>query len=250
MLIHQTAEKLQSMRLSAMAELLLNQESQTAAAQLTFEERLGLLVDYEWTHRQNKKLQRLLKNARLKVDACLENIDYQHPRKLDQKLMAHLGSMKWLLAKQNVLLSGPTGVGKTYIVCALGNQACRHGFSVRYFRMSKLMATISTGKADGSLSQFFNKLVKTDLLIIDDWGLSPLTAEQGHDFLDIIDDRLEKGSIIIASQLPVEHWHQLLGDPTVADAILDRLVHNAHKLPLSGETMRKDLNYQRTCGND
>jgi DNA replication protein DnaC len=239
MLIHQTAEKLKAMRLGAMAELLLNQESQTAAAQLSFEERLGLLVDYEWTNRQNKKLQRLLKNARLKINACLEDIDYQHPRKLDKKLMVHLGSMKWLLAHQNVLLSGPTGVGKTYLVCALGNQACRHGFSVRYFKMSKLISAVAAGKADGSLPQFLDRLAKINLLIIDDFGLAPLTAEQGHDFLDIIDDRLERGSTIIASQLPVEHWHQLLGDPTVADAVLDRLVHRAHRLALSGETMRK-----------
>jgi DNA replication protein DnaC len=239
MLIHQTAEKLKAMRLGAMAELLLNQESQTAAAQLSFEERLGLLVDYEWTNRQNKKLQRLLKNARLKINACLEDIDYQHPRKLDKKLMVHLGSMKWLLAHQNVLLSGPTGVGKTYLVCALGNQACRHGFSVRYFKMSKLISAVAAGKADGSLPQFLDRLAKINLLIIDDFGLAPLTAEQGHDFLDIIDDRLERGSTIMASQLPVEHWHQLLGDPTVADAVLDRLVHRAHRLALSGETMRK-----------
>ncbi len=239
MLIHQTAEKLKAMRLGAMAELLLNQQSQTAVAQLSFEERLGLLVDYEWTSRQNKKLQRLLKNARLKIDACLEDIDYQHPRKLDQKLMVHLSSMTWLLAHQNVLLSGPTGVGKTYLACALGNQACRHGFSVRYFKMSKLIAAIATGKADGSLPQFLDRLAKTNLLIIDDFGLAPLNSEQGHDFLDIIDDRLERGSTVIASQLPVEHWHQLLGDPTVADAILDRLVHSAHRLALSGETMRK-----------
>jgi len=214
MLIHQTAEKLKAMRLGAMAELLLNQESQTAAAQLSFE-------------------------ARLKIDACLEDIDYQHPRRLDKKLMTHLGSMKWLLAHQNVLLSGPTGVGKTYLVCALGNQACRHGFSVRYFKMSKLMAAVASGKADGSLPQFYDRLAKTNLLIIDDFGLAPLNPEQGHDFLDIIDDRLERGSTVLTSQLPVEHWHQLLGDPTVADAVLDRLVHSAHQLALSGETMRK-----------
>lgn len=239
MLIHQTAEKLKAMRLGAMAELLLNQESQIAAAQLSFEERLGLLVDYEWTSRQNKKLKQLLKNARLKVDACLEDIDYQHPRKLDKKLMVHLGSLQWLLAHQNVLLSGPTGVGKTYLVCAFGNQACRHGFSTRYFKMSKLIAAVATGKADGSLPQFLDRLAKINLLIIDDFGLAPLTAEQGHDFLDIIDDRLEKGSTVIASQLPVEHWHEQLGDPTVADAVLDRLVHRAHRLALFGETMRK-----------
>ncbi len=239
MLIHQTVDKLKAMRLGAMAEMLLNQESQTAVAQLSFEERLGLLVDYEWTSRQNKKLQRLLKNARLKINACLEDIDYQHPRKLDKKVIAHLSSMKWLLAHQSVLLSGPTGVGKTFIVCALGNQACRQGFSVSYFKMSKLMAAVSAGKADGSLPRFYDKLVKTNLLIIDDFGLPPLNTEQGHDFLDIIDDRLERGSTIMASQLPVEHWHQLLGDPTVADAILDRLIHRAHQLALSGETMRK-----------
>jgi len=239
MLIHQTAEKLKKMRLGAMAELLLNQQSQAAAAELSFEERLSLLVDYEWTNRQNKKLERLLKNARLKLEACMEDIDYAHPRQLDKKLMAHLGSLNWLLARQNVLVSGPTGVGKTYLVCALGNQACRQGFSTRYFKLSKLLAAISAGRADGSLPRLLDKLVKTELLIIDDWGLSVLTTGEGRDFLDIIDDRLDKGSTIMASQLPLDDWYTAIGDPTIADAILDRLVHKAYKLNLRGDSMRK-----------
>jgi len=239
MLIQQTVEKLKSMRLGTMAELLLNQQSQAAAAELSFEERLSLLVDYEWTNRQNKKLQRLLKNARLKIDACMEDINYTHPRQLDKKLMAHLGSLKWLLSHQNVLVSGPTGVGKTYLICALGNQACRQGFSTRYFKLSKLLAEIAAGRADGSLPRFLNNLLKTDLLIVDDWGLSVLSADEGRDFLDIIDDRLKRGSTIMASQLPIDEWYSAISDPTIADAVLDRLVHNSHKLILRGDTMRK-----------
>ena len=153
--------------------------------------------------------------------------------------MAHLGSLNWLLASQNVLVSGPTGVGKTYLICALGNQACRQGFSTRYFKQSKLLAAISAGRADGSLPRFLDKLVKTELLIIDDWGLSALTADEGRDFLDIIDDRLDKGSTIMASQLPVDDWYKAIADPTIADAILDRLVHKSHKLKLRGDSMRK-----------
>lgn len=239
MLIHQTVEKLKSMRLGAMAELLLNQQSQPAAAEISFEERLSLLVDYEWTHRQNKKLQRLLKNAQLKIDASLEDINYEHPRQLDKNVMAQLGSLNWLLSRLNVLVSGPTGVGKTYLICALGNQACRQGFSTRYFKMSKLLSIISTGRADGSLPQFLGKLLKTELLIIDDWGLSQLSADDGREFLDIIDDRIDTGSTIIASQLPIHDWHTSIIDPTIADATLDRLVHKAHKLNLRGDTMRK-----------
>ncbi len=239
MLIHQTVEKLKKMRLGAMAELLLNQQSQTAAAELDFEERLSLLIDYEWTHRQNKKLGRLLNNARLKLEASMEDINYEHPRQLDKKFMAHLGSLNWLLSRQNVLVSGPTGVGKTYLLCALGNQACRQGFSTRYFKQSKLLAAISAGRADGSLPRFLDKLVKTELLIIDDWGLSVLTADEGRDFLDIIDDRLNKGSTIMASQLPIDDWYKAIADPTIADAILDRLVHKSHKLNLRGDSMRK-----------
>lgn len=239
MLIHQTAEKLRQMKLYGMAELLLNQQSQTAAGELSFEERLGLLVDYEWTHRQNKRLARLLKKAKLKIQACLEDIDYQHPRNLDRSVLAHLASCQWLLSGQNVLISGPTGVGKTYIACALANMACRQGFSARYFRLSKLLMELNICKADGSLPKFMNQLAKVELLVIDDWGLAPLSSEECRDFLDIIDDRVNVCSTIIAGQLPVEHWHEMMQDPTVADAILDRLIHNAHKLKLNGDTMRK-----------
>lgn len=239
MLIHQTAEKLRQMKLHGMAELLLNQQSQTAAGELCFEERLGLLVDYEWTHRQNKRLARLLKKAKLKLEACLEDINYQHPRNLDQAVMAHLSSCQWLLTGQNVLISGPTGVGKTYIACALANMACRQGFSARYYRLSRLLMELNSCRADGSLPKFMNQLAKIDLLLIDDWGLAPLNSEESRDFLDIIDDRVSARSTIVAGQLPVEHWHELMHDPTVADAVLDRLFHHAHKLKLTGDSMRK-----------
>ena len=239
MLAHQTAEKLKKMRLPGMAEAFLNQLSQPSNTTMSFEEKLGLLVDYEWTHRQNRKLERMLKKASLKISACMEDIDYQHPRELDRKVMENLSTCQWILSAQNIIITGPTGTGKTYLSCALGNQGCRQGFSTRYFQVSKLLSKINMAKGDGTLPKLLNELAKTDLLIIDDFGLAPINAPESRDILEIIDDRYQRGSTIVSAQLPVEHWHETIADPTVADAILDRLIHNAHKLILKGDTMRK-----------
>ncbi len=239
MLAHQTAEKLKKMRLPGMAEAFLNQLSQPSNTTISFEEKLGLLVDYEWTHRQNRKLERLLKKASFKISACMEDVDYQHPRDLDRKVMENLSTCHWILSAQNVIITGPTGTGKTYLSCALGNQGCRQGFSTRYFQVSKLLSKINMAKGDGTLPKLLNELAKTDLLVIDDFGLAPISAPESRDILEIIDDRYQRGSTIVSAQLPVEHWHETIADPTVADAILDRLIHNTHKLILRGDTMRK-----------
>lgn len=239
MLIHQTADKLRSMRLNGMAEAFMNQITQPANVSLSFEERLGLLVDYEWTHRQNRRLDRLLKNASFRLQACMEDIDYHHPRGLDRAVVESLSTCQWILSSQNVIVTGPTGSGKTYLACALGNQACRQGFSAKYYQISKLLSELLMARGDGTYPKFLNTLAKTDLLILDDFGLAPLNAAESRDILEIIDDRSRRRSTAVAAQFPVEHWHDRIADPTVADAILDRLVHNAHKLALKGESMRK-----------
>jgi len=234
-----TVETLRRMRLTGMAEALLSQTQQPNSNELSFEERFGLLVDYEWTYRQNRRLSRLLKQARLKVPACLEDIDYQHPRGLDRAVMRPLASCEWLRQHQNVLISGPTGVGKTFIACALANHACRHGFSALYYRAPKLFTEIAIARGDGSYPKLMNQLSKIDLLVLDDWGLAPLAATETRDLLEVIEDRYQNRSTIMASQLPIEDWYAAMADPTMADAVLDRLVHNAHKLALKGESMRK-----------
>jgi DNA replication protein DnaC len=244
MLAQQTADKLRSMRLNGMAEAFMNQITQPANATLSFEERLGLLVDYEWTHRQNRRLARLLKNASFKLQACMEDIDYHHPRGLDRAVVESLSSCQWILSSQNVIVTGPTGSGKTYLACALGTQACRQGLSAKYYQVSKLLSNLHMAKGDGTYPKLLNTLAKTDLIILDDFGLAPLNAAESRDILEIIDDRSQRCSTIVAAQLPIEHWYDRIADPTVADAILDRLVHNAHKLnlKLKGESMRKVLN--------
>lgn len=242
MLNHQTLETLRQLRLTGMADGLEQQLAQPAThEELGFEERLALLVDREHNQRQNTKVVRLLKAAKLKLQAYPEDIDYRHPRGLQKSQMADLLSSHWIHQHHNVLISGPTGCGKTYLGCVLANQACRHGLSVRYFRTSRLLEALSIAHGDGRFSKLIQQLAKTDLLVLDDWGLEKMSLGQRNDLLEIMEDRHGLRSTLITSQLPIDQWHKAIGDATLADAILDRLLHNSHKLKLKGESMRKAL---------
>jgi len=244
MLTQTTIERLRAMRLRGMADALTAQQQQPELQALAFEERLGMLVDQEWMDRQNRRLTRLLKAAKLRLAACMEDIDYQHPRSLDRAAMRALATCQWVQYGQHILIAGPTGVGKTFIACALGNAACRQGFTVRYYRVPRLLADLTTARADGSYPRLLGHLARTEVLILDDWGLVPISVTESRDLLEVIDDRSQTRSTIVASQLPIETWYSVIGDATVADAILDRLIHGAHKLLLKGESMRKIANTQ------
>ena len=239
MLTHPTAEKLQALRLPGMLKALEEQRRMPEIGELTFEERLGLLVDREMTDRENRRLGSRLKKAHLRLTAAVEDIAYRPPRGLDKSLMLSLAGCRWIGEHQNILITGATGVGKTYIACALAHKACREGYTALYFRLSRLLEEIGLARADGRYGKFLLALARTDLLVLDDWGLAPLTGEQRRDLLEVLDDRYRCRSTIVTSQLPEKHWHEALGDPTLADAILDRFVHNAHRINLKGETMRK-----------
>jgi len=240
--IRQTLDKLHEMKLTGMAEGLSLQLEQPASQGLSFDERFGLLVDQEYTYRRNRRLTRLLREAKLRLQACPEDVDYHHPRGLDRSLMVTLVSSEWIRSRQNLLVTGPTGTGKTYIACALGNAACRQGLSTRYYRMSRLLSELVTTRGDGSYPKLLGRLARINLLILDDWGLAPLGPQEARDVLEIIDDRIGIRSTLIASQLPIADWHRTIADPTVADAILDRLLHNSHRIAMKGESMRKAPN--------
>lgn len=242
MLKHPTLDKLKTMKLEGMAQALNEQLEMSAANDLGFEERLGLLVDREASFRDNKRFSTKLRNAKLRHQASLENIDYSHPRQLDRSLMQDLASCNWLKQKHNLIITGPTGVGKTYLACALGHQACRYDFSVIYKQTSRLLQELVISKGDGRYFRMLSKLSKTNLLILDDWGLDTPTPEQRRVLLELLDDRYERGATLIASQLPVDLWYENLADPTLADAILDRIIHNAYRLNLKGESLRKTKN--------
>lgn len=239
MLQQHTLDKLHTLRLTGMAAALEQQLAQPAAQELSFEERFALLLDQELLYRDNRRLTRPLKAARLRLHACVEDIDYRHPRGIDRSFMRTLASCQWVQRHHNLAITGPTGSGKTWLACALGNQACRQGLSVRYFRLPRLLETLRIGHGDGSYPRLMNQLAKADLIILDDWGIQKIAAAQRNDLMELIEDRHGLRSTLIASQLPVEHWHEFIGEATLADAILDRLLHNAHRLPLRGESMRK-----------
>ena len=240
MLKQHTRQQLHALKLTGMLDALDQQQAQTETHDLAFEDRLALLVDREVLHRENRRLARLLKAAKLRVDACVEDMDYRHPRGLQKSHMAQLSSCDWIRQSLNLCLTGPTGCGKTWIACALGNQACRQGLSVRYLRLPTLLEQLRIAHGDGSYARLMGQLLKTDLLILDDWGIQPLTRPQRNDLMEVIEDRHDRRSTLIASQLPVEHWHDYIGEATLADAILDRLLHGAHRLNLTGESMRKE----------
>ena len=230
---------MQALKLTGMLEALDEQLSSPDINQLSFEERLGLMIDREMTTRNNRRLKSRLKKARLRQNACMEDIDYRHPRGLKRDQIQQLLGNRWLQEHQNVIIVGPTGVGKTWLACALAQKACRDGYTVEYLRLPRLLQDLNLARADGRYPKLIAGLAKTDLLVLDDWGLSPLTEGQRRDLLEIVEDRHNLKSTMITSQMPVEHWHELIGDPTLADAILDRLIHNAHRVPLKGESLRK-----------
>lgn len=238
-MIHHTIDKLRRLRLVGMATALEEQLSLPDIDTLFFDERLAMLIDREDIERQNAALARRLRQARLRQAACIEDIDFRTPRGLDRSLVRELATCDWLRRHDNLLVTGPTGVGKSWIACALGNKSARDGFSVLYTRLARLLDDLATAHIDGSYSRMLTRLARVSLLIIDDWAMVPLTAEQRRALMDVIDDRYERASTLLATQVPIGKWHEIIGDPTYADAILDRLVHNAHRIEMSGESMRK-----------
>ncbi len=239
MLNEQTFEKLYALKLPGMAEALKEQMARPEMNDLSFEERFAMLADAEYLFRENKRMKRLLKNAKLKLSASLEDIDYRAQRGLDKSVIRSLGNCGWIRKRQNVIIVGPTGTGKTYIACALAQRACRQGMSAFYLRTPTLYRNLAAARADGSYARVLSRLGRASLLVLDDLGLAALSDQERRDLLEVVEDRHGSASTIITSQLPVEHWHEVIGDPTIADALLDRLVHNAHRIGLKGESMRK-----------
>jgi DNA replication protein DnaC len=241
MLRSQTAEKLARLKLPAMAESYRRLSEKPDASGLSFDDLFGMIVDAEWNARQNKRLRRLLKASGLPQSACVEDIDYRPDRKLNRQMIAMLSECGWIQNRRNLIITGSTGCGKTYLACAFGNMACRLGYTVRYYRLPRLLTDLSIGKADGGYGRILGQLKKVGLLILDDWGLAEITAADSRDILEVVEDRMQTGSLILAAQVPVDHWYELFADPTLADACLDRLVHNAYRIEIVGESMRKIL---------
>jgi DNA replication protein DnaC len=235
-----TLQQLRQLKLSGMAEALSRQlEQANTYDNLSFIERMQLLLDEENLTRKNRKQDRLIRQARFKLKASIQDVDYQHPRNISQSQIAQLAQADWINKAQNLLITGPCGSGKTYLACAIGHNACLHELTVKYFRLSRLLLMLTQAKADGTYHKQLNQLAKVHLLIIDDWGLEPLKPAHRNDLMEIMDDRHGSTSTMVISQLPTDQWYAGIGDNTLADAILDRLMHNAHRLQLKGESMRK-----------
>ena len=241
MLNNPTLEKLHLLRLTGMAEAL-QEQLKNPLPDLDFESRLGLLIEREWYLRENRRLKRRLTQAKLQQTACIEDIDYSHSRGLNKSNILELARGQWVHQHLNLLITGSTGCGKTYIACAMAHKACLIGFTSRYYRLPRLWNELKMAKANGSYSSWLAQLAKVDLLVLDDWGLVSPDEEQRRDLLEILDDRYQQRSTVITSQLPTTHWHEHLNDATLADAILDRLLHNAVRVELKGDSLRKSKN--------
>jgi len=239
MLNHATLDKMHAMKLTGMADALERQARSGDHAALTFEERLGLLVDAEWDAREQRKLTRRLQTARLRYPASIEDIDYRTPRGLDRQVVLALASGHWIQEHQGLLITGPTGVGKSYLACAFVERACRAGYSARYVRLPRLLQELAVARGDGTYGKTLLRLAKLHLLAIDDWLLAPLKDPERRDLLEVIEDRYDHASTLIATQLPLKSWHEAIGEASLADAICDRLVHGAHTITLKGPSMRQ-----------
>jgi len=239
MLTHPTIDKLKKLKFAGMVKALEEQMSISDIDSLSFDERLGLLIDREMTTRENRRLDTRLRKAKLRQNVSVEDIDYHHPRGLDKSLILKLSDCNWIREHNNLTITGPTGTGKTFLACAIAQKACREGYSTQYLRLNRLFQDLVIAKGDGRYSKLLSSFAKTDLLLFDDFGIAILNQDQSRDILEILDDRHGIRSTIFTSQFPIEKWHDLIGDPTLADAIMDRLVHNAYKIKLKGDSMRK-----------
>jgi DNA replication protein DnaC len=239
MLIEQTLEKMNAMKLSGMADALRQQRGSPEHTKLSFDERLGLLVDAEWTAREQRKLTKRLRAAKLRYPASVEDIDFKHPRGLDRQQVLSLANGGFVQNRHNLVITGPTGVGKSYLACAFVERACRLGYKATYVRLPRLLQQLAVGRGDGSYARLLDRLARLELLAIDDWLLAPLRDTERRDLVEVVEDRSERVSTLVASQLKAKDWHASIGDPNLADAICDRLLHNAHRLELKGPSKRR-----------
>jgi DNA replication protein DnaC len=249
MLRQQTIEKMNAMKLFGLCEAFEQQLSSSEYAELDFEERVGLMVDAEWTAREQRKLSRRLRGAKLRYPASLEDINFRAPRGLNRQQVLSLGQCGWVAQHHNLLITGPTGIGKSFLACAFVERACRSGFNGTYVRAPRLVHELAVARGDGSYSRLLTKLAKLDLLAIDDWLLHPLKESERRDLMEVIEDRAERGSTLIATQLPVKDWHGAIGDPNQADALCDRILHRAHRIALKGASLRKTKDAPKTPEN-
>lgn len=239
MLTQQTLDKMNAMKLFGMADALEQQLASAEHARVSFEDRLALLIDSEWTTREQRKLTRRLRAAKLRYPASLEDVDLKHPRGLDRQQLLSLGGCAFIQQRHNLLISGPTGIGKSYLACAFVERACRRGHNAAYLRLPRLLQQLAVARGDGSYVRILDRIARLELLAIDDWLLAPLRDSERRDLVEVVEDRSERASTLIASQLPVKDWHASIGDPNLADSICDRLLHNAHRIALKGPSMRR-----------
>jgi DNA replication protein DnaC len=239
MLLEPTLDRLNAMKLCGMAEALRRFADAPRKTEVTPEELVAMLADAEWLHRENRALTSRLKRAAFRIAACVEDIDYTHPRGLSKPVMMELASSRWVLTKKNVILTGPAGAGKSHLACALGNKACRDGYAVIYRRATRLFDELAQARADGSMPVLLRRYAKASVLIIDDFGPAPLSPNERRDLLEVLDDRYDISSTVVTSQLEPNLWHGVIAEATIADSICDRLVHNAHRVKLKGDSVRK-----------